>query len=486
MRYFSVFVVMVVFLTGCGGQLQTRRMFNYPNFPKDQIAQVLVSANATWVFKNHKSLSELRLNGKPVSISGVTLLHLVPGDYTLTGKYTAVRYLVPQSKAKRNAAMVGGFLLLGVFGTHAFTGGTPVGAVVDFRMDFTVEPHHNYCLTRRLNGSKEVFRFQELPPTVTSEKNGAVVYLEITKRTGAYSPVRARLENGDTQKTYYEISAYDTPLVSPDGRKVAFGNNPLFSGKGKAVLVADGVETGGFDGIGFQHVVFSPDSSKVACLVKKEDAWVVLADGEEVGRFDSFFNESGLFFGFPFFSPDSRRIAVAGKIGVRWAVFVDGSRGKLYDDLLPNSPVFSPDSRKVAYGAKLDGKWCVVVDGVESRFYDHILWDSIVFSPDGEHVAFSAVSGDKVFVVHDGREGQPHEDILPGTPVFSKDNLHCAYAGKDNGLWSIFVDGEKTATYQNINVYFDGTSYRSLWFEDSSAKLVCETVRGLRETAVGE
>jgi len=483
-RNISIILSLLLLLIGCAGQLQTQKIYDVPNLPQDQISQLFVNGHVAWIFKNHNSLDQVNLNGKPVKISGVKLLHLIPGKYTITGKHTIIRYLIPQSDASRKASMVGGFLLLGAVGIHAFTGGSPVGSVVDFKMDFKVKANHNYCLVRRLNGSKEVFRFQELPPIMATSQNTNNISFEITKRTGAYSPIRAVLDDGQEIKTYFEITTYDVPVVSPDGNRIAFGNSPLFSGKGKAAIVADGIENGNFDKIGLQHIAFSPDSKKLAYLVKKTDQWIALVDGKEVGRFDSFSNESGLFFGFPFFSPDSQHVAVAGNLNDRWCVYVDGQKGKDYDGIIPNTPIFSPDSKKIAYGAKLNDKWCVVINESETKFYDYILWDSIVFSPNSDQIAYGAISNEKVFVVVNDQEGDSHTDILIGTPVFSPDGQHIAYAGKKNGKWAVFIDGKESASFEKIDVHFDGKNYTSLKFDPSGKNLLCETDMGKQVISV--
>jgi hypothetical protein len=106
MRLRILTALLLLMLYGCGGHLATKKMFDVPNLPQTQICQVLVNGHVSWIFKNHKSLSTVQLNDKPLKISGIRLAHLLPGKYTISGKHTAIRYLIPQSEGKRKAAQI--------------------------------------------------------------------------------------------------------------------------------------------------------------------------------------------------------------------------------------------------------------------------------------------------------------------------------------------------------------------------------------------
>jgi TonB family protein len=90
-------------------------------------------------------------------------------------------------------------------------------------------------------------------------------------------------------------------------------------------------------------------------------------------------------------SPDSRRVAFLVRVANKGAVVIDGKQDKSYDNFvaLTFSPegirdgtvTFSPDSRRIAYVASRAKKSFVVVDDDEGREYDGIVgsrlvWDS--------------------------------------------------------------------------------------------------------------
>jgi hypothetical protein len=100
----------------------------------------------------------------------------------------------------------------------------------------------------------------------------------------------------------------------------------------------------------------------------------VVLDGKEGPEVD------GLNDGTLLFSPDSQRVAYVVRSGDKRRVVVDGEEGAEYDRIGDGFPVFSPHSRHVAYPAKRGSKQLVVVGGKESQEYEAV-WPLVFDGP---------------------------------------------------------------------------------------------------------
>src|SRR5262249_5216962 len=125
--------------------------------------------------------------------------------------------------------------------------------------------------------------------------------------------------------------------ASPDGQHVAYVTNTRRTPR----PVVMPWETSGPDFMGM-----------LERKVKGEPGVAVVYDGKPQNIFDEI---EGLVF-----SPDSRRLACVVRQGDSWRVVVDGEEGNGYDEVV--GFVLSPDSRRFAYAARDGDEWRVVVD----------------------------------------------------------------------------------------------------------------------------
>jgi hypothetical protein len=166
--------------------------------------------------------------------------------------------------------------------------------------------------------------------------------------------------DGKAQKSYPLIAA--NARFSADGKHFAYLASPR---AGKLVLVRDGVEGKEYDALpndqSYENdLVFSPDGTRLAARLHRNDKALVSIDGKDGDTFDDVQR--------PLFSPDGKRhchIAVKAKEG--FVMVVDGKAGEVYQDYVLPGPMFSPDSKHITYNAARDKKWRVVVDGVETH-----------------------------------------------------------------------------------------------------------------------
>ena len=79
-------------------------------------------------------------------------------------------------------------------------------------------------------------------------------------------------------------------------------------------------------------------------------------------------------------SPDSTRMAYMVRKGNKFAVIENGQISPTVDSIGKDTPIFSPDSKHMAYIAKKGAKWHIVLDGKENEGYEAAFVP--VFSPD--------------------------------------------------------------------------------------------------------
>jgi roadblock/LC7 domain-containing protein len=291
---------------------------------------------------------------------------------------------------------------------------------------------------------------------VVADATPGAGYDAIADGSLTFSPDGSRLayaaRRGDAEVVVVEGNegkAYETvgrPHFSRDGRRLAHAAHA----GARSFLVADGNEVLAFEGGDAVHdlgIAFSPDGSRVACVVGPEGRMRAVVDGAEGKAYAQVFEGSVAF------SPDGRRVAYmatrTGK-GPAAVTVVDGKDGKPHDGVVPGTVRFSPDGRRVAYVAEkldVDGavRRCAVVDGVEGKPYDWVR-HAPVFSPDGRHVAYVAerrmrvtraadvapavpageVVGFESVVVVDGTEAGPYPWVR-GDLLFTPDSGRVAY-----------------------------------------------------------
>ena len=275
-------------------------------------------------------------------------------------------------------------------------------------------------------------------------------------REGAWFAVFEEKEFGP----YADIGK-TSPVISPDSKHVAY---TALLGGGGWIAVRDGMVIGGpYEGFSPGGLLFSPDSNKLAYIVKNGDVWVVVVNGRELRSHRSVVEKSLAF------SPDSKRLAYmacAEEMGFFWrrktvamlvvddkfgpAWFHDESSGR---NGVSNEIVFSPDSRRIAYAVAQDGRWTWIVDGVaqakvngfSSGWGGNPDWASfpdygktccrrqtLSFSPDSRHFAYAGVDGGQHILFFNGEPRGQHPGILNWPIVFSPDSTQLAYGVQEN------------------------------------------------------
>jgi len=211
-------------------------------------------------------------------------------------------------------------------------------------------------------------------------------------------------DRASADRTTSRTVEHYAPVFSPDSRRVAYEARR----KDRQFVVVDGAE-------GKEFEPLEPGNGSVFSSAYSLD---LLLDS---------FSSYDWIDPRPVFSPDSKRLAHVLKRGTKLAAVVDGEEGEEYDSIGPM--VFSPDSKRFGYRARRAGKLFAVIDGAEGPAYDGTDgWDEpIVFGPDSKHTAYVGGNNKKSRVVIDGKEGKEYLAVDQRSIVFSPDSQHVAY-----------------------------------------------------------
>jgi Tol biopolymer transport system component len=273
---------------------------------------------------------------------------------------------------------------------------------------------------------------------------------------------------------------------SPDGKHVAYvaeraGTAPRT--RVETVVVLDGKEGKGYDGIAQGSLRFKPDSDRPAFLARRDSRLVAVIDdveGQEAAEFS--------------FSPDGKRVAYVLRRDTGTAVLVDGRQRPMYGGNVTQL-TFSPDGKHLAYMVNQFSpvQQFAVVDGREGSpseavsefqfgadgrfaylarrgFEEVCVTDAgpgavyiqvgdIHFSPDGKHLAYRGLRRDGVFVVvRDGKEEKGYRQIVDRSVRFSPDGKHLAYRVMLPGGMTVVADGVEGKGY-NFNGSVPGLAF---------------------------
>src|SRR5947209_4104094 len=222
----------------------------------------------------------------------------------------------------------------------------------------------------------------------------------------------------------------------------------------------------------------SPDSSRVAFIVRHKDKFLVIENGKPGKEYDSIMRRSLSF------SPDSKRFVYAARRGTDWFLVLDGVEQKIGAELVPNplnaNPLFSFDSKRVAMVLKRGDKVSVVIDGAESALFDSIT--GVTFSRDSRRWAYSATRGGKSLIVTNDGEGTEYKSI--SLPLFSPDSQRLAYIAYRGDEEFAVVSGVEGKSYSMIDgLTFSPDSKRLAYQAVNSDKKIFAVVDGVEGKA---
>jgi Tol biopolymer transport system component len=185
--------------------------------------------------------------------------------------------------------------------------------------------------------------------------------------------------------------------------------------------------------------LFSPDGRRLALVIKQGDAFALLVDGAEVGRYASVNRLT--------FSPDSRHWVFSTARDGKAQVITDAGPGPEYKTV--SLPQFSAVNGRLGYVASRGAGSFTVVDGVEGKVYEAV--NGFTFSPDGRRTAFQATTAERlIMTVVDGKEHQGYTGGVSSPILFSPDSRHVAYTASEGGGHILVVDEVRQKEYPGI------------------------------------
>ncbi len=121
----------------------------------------------------------------------------------------------------------------------------------------------------------------------------------------------------------------------------------------------------------------------------------------------------------------------------------------------------SPDGKHLAFVQVIDGQDCVNIDGLTGKGYASLrapieitqpgksaICSGIFFSPDSKHYAYMARQDAHWSMVIDGQDGAAYDEL--DIPIFSPNGAHIAYKARKGEQWCVVVDGKEGKLYQAI------------------------------------
>ncbi len=258
-----------------------------------------------------------------------------------------------------------------------------------------------------------------------------------------------------------------TPVLSPDGRRLAWGERVSDGWR----VVVDGEETLVGQSLGKVGIAVSRDGH-LAWQVQVDGGWRVVLDGvpgpvwADVGP--PVLSPAGGHLVYAAAGPDGPVLVrdgdasplsgepIAAAFSADGAVLgrvVRSADGYRFEDsartLGPHpdmgTPVFAPVGARWSLPVHDEGVWKVLVDGVEVSRHDQVGHPGPTFDPSGQHVAWWARDGDAVRVLRDGEAGRAWRAIGDLAPVWSADGQHLAWLAstadeQGTSTWHVVVD----------------------------------------------
>lgn len=278
-----------------------------------------------------------------------------------------------------------------------------------------------------------------------------------------------------------------------DGQNVAY---LVRTTRGVSLITSDNAEHQ-YSAIDAFNVTFSPDGKRLAYIGKRNGAWVIVINGQELPDNGSIAilrevvggksQEAQTFLAPVKFSRDLRHVAhlsaettkseayvflengtsyYAAGNALATAVMLDGKQvgsTRLPVDFFRFA--FSENGERTAFVAKVvGGKEVAIIDGQSSDSYDHVY--DIWLSSRGSNYCFTAKSNNSYAVVLNGRLGKYYHAAESITP--SSDRSRVAYKAKVGGKWIAVADDREFADYADPNGFQFSSNGQSFAF---SAKL---------------
>lgn len=292
--------------------------------------------------------------------------------------------------------------------------------------------------------------FDDADDPVVSPDGRVVAYFARRKDRAFVVAANRKGEDFDSVGDFH-MMARRRPVLSPDGKRVAY---QAMKG-GEAYIVVDGLKSGPYFDV--DDPTFSPNSVVVGYAANlggtrktgrvEGGKWFIVVGDRKGPEFDAVPLLSDMIATqSPVFSPDGSRVAYAAKKGRLWHPVVDGKVGEGCELIWP--VFFSSDGKRVVHVEKHGDKWWLVVDGVKRAELAQPVWGHAL-SPDGGVIVHVARSGSKFRLVVGDKPGPLFDKIF--NPVLSSDGTRVAYVVKRDGNRAVAVDDRVGEAFDRVS-----------------------------------
>jgi hypothetical protein len=247
--------------------------------------------------------------------------------------------------------------------------------------------------------------------------------------------------DGETRGQAFGMVA--DPILSRDGATLAY-----WAVQGaKDILVLSGQVVASYDTIDKASIKLSEKGDHFALIAKEKQEFFGVHDQKRFGPYKEALSALLTL------SPAGERMAFVAKKGLKTVLVLDGKETPRYETF--HSAVFSPDGKECYAIAEDEGKMLLLVNGTLKAKHDFI--GQPVWNPQGRIKAIAMRDGYGLRLSINGRSGPVFDDIWP--IQFSAEGNHYAYVGiRNNQRIAVIngVEGKPVLEIVDGNIYFSG------------------------------
>ncbi|MXV74658.1 hypothetical protein F4Z99_10305 [Candidatus Poribacteria bacterium] len=216
----------------------------------------------------------------------------------------------------------------------------------------------------------------------------------------------------------FEAVMQGSLTFSPDGHFLAF----VIAEGNQFRVVVKGELGPLYEGIGALR--FGPNSKQLAYIVRKGGRQYLALDNQLLGPFNAIAD---------FTLGSNGRLGMLVRSDDGWRAVIDGQESEVFDNF---SSIRFSQGGQYAYAAERDDNWFIIRDGTRSLAFSSV--SQLTFA--GESLFYEASWDGDTFVVADTIRGTSLKWV--GRLIVSPDGLHLAYMGQPWGRSvSVFYDG---------------------------------------------
>jgi hypothetical protein len=258
----------------------------------------------------------------------------------------------------------------------------------------------------------------------------------------------------------FDAVAEWTLTFSPDSSALVYAAKS----KGKWNLYAGEKVYGPFDAVGEEPPIHSKDGARLIWVARKGAYWYVFENGQEIQAGGQPLQTDAILLGTPVLSPDSSKLAFGIKRNQKWSVWCQGQESDSFDSIKDFSIVFTKDSSKLAFVGLRKGMFVPVVNMKEVGAFQEVGPLRASRDPTSGVVAYAvkrrktvkemdeeraldprakvSMNAWSVYINHEEMYG-PYDELQPFAVTVSPNGTKVAYPAFRRKHWALWIDGAR-------------------------------------------